>query len=202
MRGAAAGDRRPSSAGQVIGPIESLGRTVALGTAVVLLWAGLEKARRPGSTASTLRELGVSHRWAGPAALSLVVVELVVALSLVVRPGGTVSFVGVVLLGTIFALAGLAGVRRDERIRCGCFGPGHDHVLGWKQVAALPLWIGAAVLARTWAPDAIPAAEAALSLCAAGLLVATPRVGILVRELVKARGDRISSNRMRPWLRS
>lgn len=186
----------------MIGPAELLGGTAAHGTAAVLLWAGIEKARAPGATASTLEDLGVGRRWAGPAVVPLVVLELAVALSLVVRPGDTASLVGVGLLGAAFALAGGIAVRRDERIRCACFGRDHDRVLGWTQVLALPVWIAAGALAWSWAPAPATATEAAVSLCAVGLLVATVRAGGLVKELVAARGDRRSTDRMHPWLRS
>src|SRR5215203_5898680 len=94
---------------------------VTLVMASALLWAGLEKAVRLSSVAKTLHQLGMPERGAGVAAPLVVAVELSVAVGLLFRPRSLATLVGVLALAAAFALSGLIALRRNEKIRCGCF---------------------------------------------------------------------------------
>jgi hypothetical protein len=176
-----------------------LATTVALVGASILLWAGLEKARDPASTASTLRQLGVPARLANAAGL-IIAAELAVALGLVFRPDSAVTQGGVVLLAGGFALAGLVALRRDEPVRCTCFGSGRDGYLGTNQVFALVPWVGGAAFLHVadLAPPS-PSRGAAM-LAAIGLAMAGVRLIPVLGAWREARGDRRSARETYLWL--
>lgn len=177
-----------------------LGTMVALVGASILLWAGLEKARDPGSTVSTIRQLGVPARLAKAAGL-VIAAELTVALGLVFRPDSAVTLGGVVLLAGAFALAGLLALRRDEPVRCGCFGSGRGGYLGRNQVLALVPWVGGA--AFLYVVDLAPPSpsRAAAMLAGVGLAMAAVRLLPLPGAWREARGDRRSARETYLWLR-
>jgi DoxX len=173
--------------------------SVALAMAAVLLWAGLEKARRPSSLASTLRELGLPR----PQTVAALVIaaELLVALGLIVWSDSLVTVAGVVALATVFALAGLVAVLQDRTVRCGCFGPFDGGSLGRSQVAALPLWLAGASILWLYPPPPSSSVPPAVSFAVVGLMLAAARSVDVLRAWHEARGDRRSAQEMFVWLR-
>ena len=177
-----------------------LGTTVALVGASILLWAGLEKARDPASTASTLRQLGAPARLANAAVL-IIPAELAVALGLVFRPDSAVTLGGVVLLAGAFALAGLLALRRDEPVRCSCFGSGWGGYLGRNQVLGLVPWGGGAAFLHVVDLAAPSPSRGAAMLAGVGLSMAGVRLVPVLGAWREARGDRLSARETYLWLR-
>lgn len=177
-----------------------LGTTVALVGASILLWAGLEKARDPASTASTLRQLGAPARLANAAVL-IIPAELAVALGLVFRPDSAVTLGGVVLLAGAFALAGLLALRRDEPVRCSCFGSGWGGYLGRNQVLGLVPWVGGAAFLHVVDLAAPSPSRGAAMLAGVGLTMAGVRLVPVLGAWREARGDRLSARGTYLWLR-
>ena len=120
-----------------------LGAVVRYATAVLLLYAGARKIAAPQPFRQTLDALRL------PAADVLVlvvpVVEIAAGAALVASPRSVATTVVVAGLGAAFAGAALLALHRGERIRCACYGPGGDGELGWRQLVALPAWLGVAV---------------------------------------------------------
>ena len=170
---------------------------VTVAMASVLLWAGVEKARRPGSIAATLQQLGLAERGARVVALCLAAAEIGVALGLIFQPASPTTLAGVLALATAFAVAGLFALRRHETIGCACFGLSGNGRLGKTQILALPVWgIGVAVL---WLSRPAPFPDPALA-ALVPLTIATLRGVDAVREAHAARGDRRSAREMLLWL--
>ncbi len=171
---------------------------VAGAMAAILLWAGLEKARRPSAFGSLLAQLGVPHRAAPAVALLVIAVELGVGAGLALGPS-IIALVGVVVLAAGFACAGLLALLGDKRLRCGCFGP-YGGQLGRSQLLAFPLWLGG--VAFLWASGATHGADAAGAslLAAVALTIAGVRLAGAVLAADSARDDRRSAREMLLWL--
>jgi hypothetical protein len=173
---------------------------VALFGASVLLWAGLEKARNPAATVSTLRQLGVPTALANAAGL-VVAAEVAVALALVFRPGSGWTHAAVAGLAGAFALAGVVALRKEERIRCTCFGSGTGGYLGTSQIAALVPWLGGVAFLSAADPPDPSAARAASTLAAIALAMALLRLGSLASAWREARADRVTARETYRWAR-
>lgn len=173
---------------------------IALTGASILLWAGLDKARDPGSTVSTLRQLGVP---AGPAraAWLLILAELAVGLGLVFRPDAVWAQLGVVVLAGAFAIAGFIAIRRGVQIHCACFGSTRRGYLGTNQIIALVPWAGGAAILRV--TDMEPPSPSQGSTMLAGLAVTMAGVRLvpLLGAWREARGDRRSAMETYVWAR-
>ncbi len=117
------------------------GAAVQLAAATVLVAAAAGKAAAPRGMRATLGALHLDLPVVLPV---LVASELAIALALAAAPTAPVTMASVAGLGLVFALVGLSVHRRGEVVACACFGP-TPHRLGLRQVAALPLWCGAAV---------------------------------------------------------
>lgn len=113
----------------------------------ILLTASATKLVPEPRFAGTLTALGIHGRWLTPkvATTLLAGAELLAFLGLtLVR--GWVGAASLILLGSGFAAAGLIAIRRRIDVPCNCFGSIGDKSLGWRQVAAWPVWLGAASL--------------------------------------------------------
>jgi hypothetical protein len=102
--------------------LAALARACALLLALVLAWAALAKAWRPGMWRSALARYGISGTLSVVAAVGVPLAEITVA--------GTLAL-GAAPLGAVGALALLSGFslavmtarhRVGERVPCGCFG--------------------------------------------------------------------------------
>jgi hypothetical protein len=176
-----------------------LATAVALVGASILLVAGLEKARDPASTTSTLRQLGLPAVLANVGML-VIPAELAVALGLVFRPDSGVTQAGVVLLAGAFAVAGLLALRRDEPVRCTCFGSGRSGYLGSSQLLALVPWVGGAAFLHVATLTPPSPSRGAAMLAGAGLTMAAVRLIPLLGAWREARGDRLSARETYLWL--
>lgn len=168
--------------------------------AAVLLWAGLEKARRLSFVASTMRQLGVPVRAARVGAPLLVALELAVAIGLIFRPASAVTLAGVLLLSGAFTTSGLIALSRRQTIHCGCFGPSSSGQLGMNQLAAFPVWMGGIALVWTSSPPDPALLEGAFSLALVALAMAAVRLVSASGAAMVARGDRRSAEEMLVWL--
>jgi uncharacterized membrane protein YphA (DoxX/SURF4 family) len=89
---------------------------------VVLLAAGISKARDAAGTRSQLRSFGVAARLVPVVAIALPVVEIVTAIALVAAPGATgPAWIAVALLA-LFTAVILVNLLRGNRVPCPCFG--------------------------------------------------------------------------------
>lgn len=105
---------------------------VRVGLAVMLAYAGASKLLEPAAFAEDIQNYrALPDAWAGPLALGLPVLELVVAVGLVVssHAAGASLLSGLLLLG--FAAAMAQAKLRGIDLECGCFG-GHSRVSWWK----------------------------------------------------------------------
>jgi hypothetical protein len=177
-----------------------LATTIALMGASILLWAGLEKARDPGSTVSTLRQLGVPAPLAAVAAL-LILAELAIAVGLVFRPDSVWIQTGVVVLAGTFAFAGWLALRRGELIRCSCFGSTRRHYLGANQIKALVPWVAGVAILRVADVEAPSPSRGADMFLGIALTIAGVRLIPVLGAWREARGDRRSAVETYVWAR-
>ena len=173
--------------------------TVALLGASILLWAGLEKARDPGSTVSTLRELGAPTALARVGGFVLILAELVIAVGLVFWPDSVWIQAGVVVLAGAFAVAGLLALRRGELIRCSCFGSARRGYLGANQIKALVPWLGGVAILRVAEVEAPSPSRGAAMLCGIALTMACVRLVPVLGAWREARGDRRAAVETYVW---
>ncbi|MGH9204675.1 MAG: MauE/DoxX family redox-associated membrane protein, partial [Vicinamibacterales bacterium] len=117
-----------------------LAEAVNVVLAVVLLWAGLEKARAVASFVSALRKLRAPPVAAPVLAWIVIAIELSAGLGLVYGPS-VIALAAVTALAIAFAGAGLIALRRGQRIPCHCFGTYGPRALGRDQHITFPLWI-------------------------------------------------------------
>ncbi|MGH8435638.1 MAG: MauE/DoxX family redox-associated membrane protein [Pseudomonas sp.] len=166
----------------------------------LLFWAALEKARGLSFFLAALRQLGMPDSLARVTAPLAIALELSVALGLIFQPHSTLTIVGVMVLATTFAFAGLTALRQNQKIQCACFGPYGDGPLGRNQLLALPLWLaGAMLLGLTGEPGAVHLQPASLfALVALGM--AALRAISTTRAAHDACADRRSAREMFVWL--
>jgi hypothetical protein len=179
-----------------------LATALALAMAGVLMWAGLEKLRDLNPAVSTIRGIGLPHRLARRGAIVIATAEIAVALGLVFAPQSTWTLTCLAALTATFACAGALALRRDEPIRCSCFGSGGTGWLGWAQIAALPPWLAAGLTVRLGTPDPLPLPTGAGRFMAVALALACLRAYPLTKAWLAARDDRRSAEEMFAWLRS
>lgn len=119
--------------------------TIAAATlCVVLTVSSSRKFLDSMALRETLTQLTRRNQLAKTAAAVLPSFELALAALVVLAPGYLPVRIAVAGLGAVFAAAGVVALARREVISCSCFGRS-VHALGWRQVAALPLWTGAAL---------------------------------------------------------
>lgn len=153
----------------------------------VLLWAGLEKIRAPSSLAVTIRALGGPPRFAAITAFIVPIAELVTVILVITGAPAYLPAGLFVVLGVAFAAAGLRAIGSRTAIPCACFGVS-EHRLGWRQVAALPLWLLAA-----WSVIHMPTfgLRARLETSVVAIVLLTIALALpVVRHSVAARRDR------------
>jgi hypothetical protein len=146
----------------------------------------MAKVARPEGFVASVRGLGArSH--AAIIAATVVALELAVPLSAVVgfNKGGAML---VVVLGTSFAAVGASAAVRRLEVPCHCFGSRSTRLLGWRQVALLPIWVlGAYSLAE------MPTSSGARRLDVAvivGFALIVPQSIACARHFRRARADR------------
>jgi hypothetical protein len=125
--------------GLAFGLIAHVVQPVLIGVFTV---SALAKLQAFGLFRSTANQLGVPDRLSVPAAAGVVLAEFAAAVGVAVAPGTRWPYLLVVLLAVLFALAGVRALATRRAIACQCFGVS-GQFLGWRQVALLPVWIGA-----------------------------------------------------------
>jgi hypothetical protein len=165
----------------------------------VLLWGGIEKVRDLRPLTSTLQRLGVHVGKARAFAALLLIAELGIAFSLIFLPDKQPTQVGTVVLGCIFAFAGIVALRQAEPISCNCFGGGTNSYLGVTQIVALLAWVPGAAALHLGLSDGLPVATGVIRLLMLGLAFAGVRGLQVWRATAVARGDRLSAMEMYLW---
>jgi hypothetical protein len=111
---------------------------LASGTCVIYV-AALAKAPKARELAATLSQLMPLRGWTPVAAASGVIVLEFATVVVVVSGSPVIAAVMFCLLGLGFAAAGTRALLQETTVACACFGS-TSHVLGWRQIAALPAW--------------------------------------------------------------
>ncbi|ACU74551.1 hypothetical protein Caci_5693 [Catenulispora acidiphila DSM 44928] len=164
---------------------------LVLGLSGLMLWAGLEKLRSGSEFEATLAGVGVPRvftpllRWGLPAA------EIAVGTTVALVPSALLPRIGVLILAAAFAIAGVQGLRATEKIACSCLGGTGDAALGWRQIAALPVWAAAVGAVSASHPPA-NGSDGPTRLAAAVLLMCTVRASTALRLARAARVNRVS----------
>jgi len=170
--------------------------------AAVFLWAGLEKIRNLGATASTIVSLGMPSKFAPPIALFISVSEIITALLVLFKPNYILTHLGIILLSGLFAISGLVAIAFSKSIKCNCFGINRAGYLGKTQIISFPVWIFGVSVLRYMAPNEFLSLETGAVFFAAVSLTITAIRGIEVLEAhLRARSDRLSAQEMFLWLR-
>jgi len=169
--------------------------------AVVLLYAAVAKFASSAPLVETLERLGLPPFLARAAAPLVPWAELAVGAALVFRPDSLAVQTGLLILASLFAIAGLVAFRLKEPVPCSCFGTGGSGTLGPRQTIAFVFWVaGVAVLRRA---DIAPFFDVgAAQFAAVALSIATVRAAVLARLWIEGRGDRLSAQEMYAWLPS
>ena len=121
-----------------------LGDAAAVSVGCALLVAAVPKIVAPEELGAVLSGLWsrlgrpAGSGWFNTAGRAVGVLEVCVAVWAVVGRGAAAG-VAVVAVAAGFAGAGAVGAVSGGGLRCGCFA-GHSRMLGWSQVAALPVW--------------------------------------------------------------
>jgi hypothetical protein len=172
--------------------MQSLAFLISAAVSGVLLWAGLEKLRLRADFDATLTALGIPAGlrillWVG-----LVCGELGTGTGLVVLPSAVWPRLGLVILGAMFAVGGVLGMRADHPVACSCLGAASHGPLGWRQIELLPVWLAAAA-ALQWLHHPAQRWQRDLQYLA-GLVVVMGaiRAAAVVRAWRLAAGDRVA----------
>ena len=164
----------------------------------LLFWTGLEKLRQITNFSKTIVDLGIGMKFAALLVASLVcIVELVTAVMLVFCPYSLATPTLVCGLGIAFGIAGIIALAKKEDVVCNCYGRSST-MLGWKQIRLIPVWTAMAVV--VYFSHARSFSESCIWFAAASLLIAVVKMVPLVREMLIARGDRLSAKEMYIWL--
>ncbi|MGQ0774333.1 MAG: MauE/DoxX family redox-associated membrane protein [Pseudonocardiales bacterium] len=159
------------------------------GLSGVLLWAALEKLRAQRELRALLAALGFGGWPKRFLALAVPAAEIVTAVGLLLIPAALWPRFGVVCLGVTFAVAGVLGLRAEQRISCSCLGTTSGGLLGWTQLILLPGWL-AAGYALAWLDPGWSAGEGLQYLAGLMVLLGALRAVSVVREWHTAVGNR------------
>jgi uncharacterized membrane protein YphA (DoxX/SURF4 family) len=121
--------------------------------AAVLLWAAVPKLLDPTTFATDISNYRlVPDSWAGPLAIMLPVLELVIAGALLagVEARGAALIAGGMLV--VFSVAMGQAMARGIDLECGCFGTTTESAVGWDSIARNVFLIALAGMIA-YAPD-------------------------------------------------
>lgn len=105
----------------------------------------------PGrSLRPVVSQIGFPDDIARIVALGVVGLEASAAVGLAIAPARLFPYLLVAILAVAFACAGGWALVTGRRIECGCFGSSRGRPLGWRQLAALPLWLALSAAAAVW----------------------------------------------------
>lgn len=170
------------------------GLLAAAAGAALLFTSGFSKLARPMHLRRTLQALGAA---AGPArwgAIVLPIAEVVAAASLASVRGTAWPLVSLAGLGGAFMVAGLVAASKDETVECACFGGAGGTQLGWRQVAAFPLWVVAGLVISS--SEAAESGREAWLLTVSGLLLSAVWLSsVLAVYVLRIRSRRIERAR-------
>lgn len=166
-----------------------LGTAAQLALGGALLIAGLAKVTSVRRLQDVLAALRFPAGVTRGGAHALVVAEAAVGSALLLSPQTWWPRASAALLAAGFAGAGLIALSTGEQITCACFGAGTHGILGRRQVAWLPIWLAAALVAQ-WFPPSWTASGGGGVLAAVLLAGCAVRAGVTVRLWLAALADR------------
>lgn len=169
----------------------SAAEPVVLCLSGVLSWAGLEKLRSGSEFEATLGGLRIPGVLTPVIRWGLPVTEIVLGSAVATVPSALLPRVGVLVLAAAFAIAGVLGLRATEKISCSCLGGTGDTELGWRQIAALPLW-AAAVAAVSVSPPPAHGDDGPARLAVVAMAMCAVRAANAVKQARAAKADRTS----------
>lgn len=126
-----------------------LAAMVALVLASALMAGAFAKATFPDRLKVTLVALGVPVRWSQAAVRTIILAEAGTACALLIWPSASASLIACLGVFAAFSWAGAKGLRAEGPVACACF-THEDSVLGWRQIAQLPVAGAAAALAHAY----------------------------------------------------
>ena len=156
---------------------------------VIMIWAGAAKLTAREDFVRTLQGLGFATSQARWVAVVLPTLEVATGILIQVYPTELISRLAVLSLGMLFATAGVIALQRNLHIDCACLGAPGGSRLGWRQIAALPLWASAIALMSL--PMALPRLpERALDAAVVTSMLAMLQARLVVSAWLQARMDR------------
>lgn len=165
------------------------GAQLALGG--VFLWAALSKTLALKGLREAIGGLGAPAGVTRLAAPAVVAVECLTGVGLLLVPGSSVPRAVVVLLAVGFAAAGGTAIVTKRRIACNCFGSLGRGMLGRRQLAQFPLWLGLAGIAE-WGTPVWSRTDGLLVLAFVLFGMCAVRLPGLLKPIRKLRADRIA----------
>lgn len=178
-------------------PLEVLVEAVIILLAALLITGASTKLAPDSRFANTLSALGFQGSVLSPRVASkLLACSEILGFLCLTLVRGWVAAAWLVALGCTFGAAGLIALRRSISVPCNCFGTKYSHALGWRQVAATPLWfaaggllVNAASWDHTWEMRLLSAALAAGVAAARFIWILAPLWSRTVdRRLASTRG--------------
>jgi Methylamine utilisation protein MauE len=127
-----------------------LGGAAQLLLALIFGLAVLNKTLPGRSLQPTVSQIGFPDNVARLVAYGVVGLEASAAVGLAIAPARLFPYLLVAILAVAFACAGGWAIVTGRRIECGCFGSPRGRPIGWRQLAALPLWLASSATAAVW----------------------------------------------------
>jgi hypothetical protein len=153
-----------------------LALTARLVLAAIIGVAGLAKLRDRAGTREGLQDFGVRAGLAGPGAVLLPIIEILVAAALLLPATAAAGAVSAVLLLATFSLAVAVNLGRGRAPRCRCFGN-----LGSAPTSWITVWRNVALMALgilSWAGGLPGAGPRGVAVLVAAALAATALAGL------------------------
>lgn len=175
--------------GQDFGDVLAVAARLAL--AAAFLFSALSKVLTVAALRDTLDRLGLPSSLARFTAPAVVAVEAVAAVGLVVAPRSPWPPVLVMALAAGFAAAGATTLVTRRRVACRCFGNVGRGLLGWRQLALLPLWLALAALAL-WRPPGWSGQQGVAVLGTVLIGLVAVQVPAVLRPLRRLQADRLA----------
>lgn len=140
----------------------------------------------------TIIDLGIPVSVSWIVAVGVMVGEWSLAVALLIRPDRTLLVLTLaVCLLLAFAVAGVIGLRAEQKIECHCFGASSAQALGWRQIGQLPPVLAAVVIVNVFARHR--GLVVGINLVDAVQLVAAAYfAGRFAMTLARVRGQRLS----------
>jgi Methylamine utilisation protein MauE len=118
--------------------------------ALTLVWAGVEKLRRPFPASLAIVRFGLARRVRPEVGRAAGAIEVAAGTLLVARPQSPWAYVPAAALLFVFAFLLARAVRRGERFACACFGAGEDDSIGPATVVRTAVLLAFSIGGLAW----------------------------------------------------